>query len=76
MSERLPRIEGKDLVRALKKTGFAELRQRGSHLHLYREADRRRVTVPMHAGRILPPGMLSGILRDAGVTVEELVSLL
>ena len=76
MSDRLPRIDSQDLIRALKRAGFEEQRQRGSHLHLRRAADRRRVTVPVHAGRVIPPGTLQGILRDAGISADDLRALL
>ncbi|OGO36990.1 MAG: hypothetical protein A2Z03_01970 [Chloroflexi bacterium RBG_16_56_8] len=71
MSDKLPRIDCQDLIRALKRAGFEEERQRGSHLHLRRASDRRRVTVPMHKGRTVPVGTLRAILRDANISVEE-----
>jgi predicted RNA binding protein YcfA (HicA-like mRNA interferase family) len=76
MSDGLPRIEGRELVRALKKAGFLEIRQRGSHLHLRRDADGRRATVPIHTGRIVPPGTLGAILRDIEMDAAELRKLL
>lgn len=76
MSEGLPRIEGRELVRALKKAGFIETRQRGSHLHLYREVDGKRTTVPIHTGRTIPAGTLGAILRDVDLTSGELRALL
>jgi len=36
MSPKLPRVDCRQLVRALKRAGFEEQRQRGSHLHLRR----------------------------------------
>lgn len=54
MSERLPRITGSELVKALKQVSFEERGHRGSHLHLMRSSDGRRLTIPVHAGRILP----------------------
>ena len=36
----------------------------------------RSVSVPCHGSRDLPPGTLSGILDDAGLTVEEFIELL
>ena len=76
MSPKLPSVNCEQLVHALKRAGFVEQRQRGSHLHLRREADKKRVTVPMHKGRAIPPGTLRSILRDAGITVEEFGELL
>jgi predicted RNA binding protein YcfA (HicA-like mRNA interferase family) len=76
MSEKLPRIEGREVGRALERAGFAVKRQKGSHVHLRRSSDQRRVTVPVHSGKTLPLGTLRGILRDAGVDVEEFRRLL
>jgi predicted RNA binding protein YcfA (HicA-like mRNA interferase family) len=33
MSEKLPRVEGHELVRALERAGFERVRQKGSHMH-------------------------------------------
>ena len=76
MSPRLPRVDFRQLVRALKRTGFEEQRQRGSHLHLRRASDGRRVTVPIHQGRTVPVGTLRAILRDADISVDEFLELL
>lgn len=76
MSEKLPRVDCQDLIRALKRAGFAEERQRGSHLHLRRASDNKRVTVPVHKGRIVPLGTLRAILRDADIRVDEFRKLL
>ena len=74
MSNRLPRIDCPELTRAPKWAGFQEHRQRGSHLHLKCETDGKRVTVPVHKGRIIPPGTLRAILRDADISIEECAS--
>jgi len=76
MNPKLPRVTCDELIRALKRAGFEEQRQRGSHLHLRRARDGRRVTVPVHKGRIVPVGTLRAILRDAGITIEEFRELL
>ena len=76
MSDKLPRVTGEELVRALKRAGFVERGQRSSHLHLFREADRRRLVVPVHKGQGLPIGTLHAILRDAGIDTDEFRHLL
>jgi len=76
MSPRLPRVGSRHLVRALKRAGFEEQRQRGSHLHLRRASDGKRVTVPVHQGRTVPVGTLRAILRDADISVDEFRELL
>ncbi len=72
---RLPRLRGKDLIRALEKIGFQSTRTRGSHVFL-RHPDGRVVVVPVHAGETLGLGLLKSILRDVEVTPGELLDLL
>jgi YcfA-like protein. len=43
MSEKLPRIDCQELIRALERAGFVKKRQKGSHLHMWREADKKRM---------------------------------
>lgn len=76
MSEKLPRVDCQQLVRALERAGFEKQRQRGSHLHMLRSSDHKRVTVPVHRGRILPVGTLRAILRDADISIEEFRNLI
>ena len=71
MSLKLPNVEGAALVRILEKRGFVKKRQKGSHVHLFREIDRRRVTIPVHKGKSIPVGTLKAILRDADLSAEE-----
>ena len=68
-------IKPEDLIRALKRAGFVEKRQRGSHFIMSNEAGQIAV-IPMHKGRDIPIGTLRGILRDAKLTPEEFEKLL
>jgi predicted RNA binding protein YcfA (HicA-like mRNA interferase family) len=54
-------------------SGFAQVRQRGSHVVLKKQTPEGDVgcVVPLH--HELSPGTLHSILRQAGVTVDELV---
>ncbi len=72
---RRKRITGKELIRALKKAGFAVIRTQGSH-HRLRHTDGRVTTVPVHAGETIGPGLLGQILRDCDLTHEQLEALL
>ncbi len=69
----LPSASGKQVVRALERAGFQQVSQRGSHVKV-RHADGRKAIVPMH--RELARGTLRSVLRQAGLTVDELVALL
>lgn len=71
----LPSVSGKELVTALRKTGFEVVRVKGSH-HFLRHRDGRTTVVPVHAGETLGPGLLAKILRDCKLTREELHPLL
>jgi predicted RNA binding protein YcfA (HicA-like mRNA interferase family) len=71
----LPVIPGKDLIRALQRAGFEVIRQRGSHVRLC-HPDGHIVIVPVHAGQDVGRGLLRKILRDADLSVEELINLL
>ena len=67
---RLPRVTGREVVRALERAGFVFDRQRGSHVILLNPETRRRVSIPVHAGRTVKVGTLRGILEDAGITPD------
>ena len=69
MTERLPVVSGRRAVKALRKLGFEEVSQRGSHLKLRNESGRT-VIVPLHDE--LARGTLRSILRQADVSIDEL----
>ncbi|QQR79885.1 MAG: type II toxin-antitoxin system HicA family toxin [Deltaproteobacteria bacterium] len=68
MSPRLPRITAKDLIRFLKQNGFENFASKGSHQHFINPLNQRKVTVPVHSGKIIGPGLLKAILNQAGLT--------
>ena len=73
----LPRVSGKQVVRALKRLGFETFNQSGSHVYLHRWDGTRwslRVTVPVHGNKILKLGTLKSILKQAAVSVDEFTS--
>lgn len=72
---RLPVVYGRELARALERCGFHLDRQKGSHMVLRQSvAPFRRVTVPDRSA--VAKGTLRAILRQPGLTVEQLVALL
>jgi predicted RNA binding protein YcfA (HicA-like mRNA interferase family) len=72
---RLPRnVSGRDCIRALEKAGFVQSGGRGSHVTMKRDDPPARTVVPLHS--TLKSGMLSSILRQAGLSVDEFVRLL
>jgi predicted RNA binding protein YcfA (HicA-like mRNA interferase family) len=76
MSQRLPALGARAVVRALERAGFVISRTSGSHFRLIHARDpARKVTIPMHRGD-LKRGTLHGIIAQAGLTVAELIALL
>ncbi|MDA8281224.1 MAG: type II toxin-antitoxin system HicA family toxin [Actinomycetota bacterium] len=73
MTPALPVLSGADAVRALAKAGFVRVSQRGSHVKL-RHGDGRVAIVPLH--KELARGTLQSVLRQAGISPEELAALL
>ena len=76
---RLPRIDGRTLVRAMERDGFKVVRIKGSHFILQKifpDSEVVTIPVPVHAGRIVKVGTLSGILRKARISRERLGALL
>jgi len=72
---KLPVISGRDAVKAFGKLGYVFDRQAGSHMILRNEAPPfRRLTIPDH--KTIAKGTLRSLIREAGLTVEELVALL
>lgn len=68
----LPILRPAELIRALERMGFRLSRKSpGSHLRFVHE-DGRRTTVPMHEGKTVGRGLLRKILKDVGVSIEEL----
>ena len=65
-----PVLKPQEVATILKKLGFTESRQRGSHKQ-FRHQDGRKTTVPFHQGRDISPILLHRIARDIDLTVEE-----
>lgn len=70
----LPRISGRDCIKALERVGFDVKRQRGSHVVLRRDDPFAQVVVPDH--KELDRGTLRAIIRQAGLSVEGFNRLL
>ena len=68
---KLPRVTGADAKRAFSRLGFSETRSSGSHCIMKKEGHYLRLLIPIHAGKVLGKGLLSSLLSDAGISVEE-----
>ena len=74
---KLTGLNGRRIVKALQRGGFELVRVSGSHHMLCKPGKpARKVSVPVHGARDLPPGTVGSIVEQAGLTVEEFIALL
>ena len=71
---RLPRVSGRQAVRAFERAGYEVRRQRGSHIALGKTGSPVTLSVPNH--REVATGTLRALIRKAGLTVDEFRELL
>jgi len=73
--QKLPVLSGLELVKLLRKVGFEENRQKGSHIILVKqtEVEKKTLVVPLH--NEIDKGTLVEIIRQAGLTREEFFEL-
>lgn len=73
MNPRLPRdLSARDVLRAFLRAGFKVVRQTGSHVQLLRGSTK--LSLPYH--KKLGTGLLRGLIKDAGLSIEEFLRLL
>ncbi|MBU6431566.1 MAG: type II toxin-antitoxin system HicA family toxin [Patescibacteria group bacterium] len=73
---KLKRLNAKKVIQKLKRAGFVEAHQRGSHLYLKNNNGSKIVTVPVHGSKDIPVGTLYNIVvKQAGLLVEEFNNL-
>lgn len=72
----LPRVTGREVVRARERLGWVVVARRGSHVKLKHPNRGGRVTVPMHPGETFGPGLVRSILAQAGITTDEFRAVL
>ena len=71
MSTKFPVKNAKELIKILEKKGFTFSRQSGSHA-IYSNLNGIGVTVPIHGKKDLGKGLLKQIIKDAGLSNDDL----
>jgi predicted RNA binding protein YcfA (HicA-like mRNA interferase family) len=79
---KLPRVKSSEVIRALERLGFVQVRQKGSHVILKKQirledggetqVSELGCVVPLHS-KTIAVGTLSSILNQANISVEELL---
>ncbi len=70
MSRRFPVCNAKEVIKVLRKHGFALVGQSGSH-QKWRHQNGRQVIVAMHGSKPIPIGTLKSIIEGSGLDMEE-----
>lgn len=70
---KLSNISAKKALKAFKKIGYRIDHQTGSHMILY-HPERQTLSLPNH--KELAPGLLRGVIRTSGLTVDEFLSII
>jgi predicted RNA binding protein YcfA (HicA-like mRNA interferase family) len=73
---KLPVLSAAEIVRALERLGFAQVRQRGSHIILKKRVFEGSVGCIVPAHKVVAAGTLRGILRQAKVEPDDFLKML
>jgi predicted RNA binding protein YcfA (HicA-like mRNA interferase family) len=73
---KLPVISGKEAVKAFEKLGYAPVRQKGSHIRMKHLSDASKTLISIPNHKVLGKGLLRKLLRDANITVEQLMKVI
>lgn len=75
MGSKYPVLPPNDVIKVLKKLGFNQVSQRGSHAKFKNTTDPiKTVIVPMHSE--IAKGTLKSILEQANTSIDEFLNLL
>ena len=73
---KLPLLTFREVSKVLRKLGFKELRQEGSHV-FFKHPDGRTTLIPNHSGEEIDRGLLNKIIKkDLQVSREKFMQLL
>ena len=72
----MPPLSPQKVIAILEKKGFVLKKVTESHYIFANDETKRRVTVPFHSSQDVARGTLLQILKDAGISREELQDLL
>ncbi len=73
----VPALNSRKVIKTLKKLGFVEDRQKGSHLILVNPTTSRKTVLPIHAGKTIKKPLLKSIIEDdVGISIEDFLKAL
>lgn len=69
---KLPSFKPREVVKRLRKLGFMEHHQVGSHLTMKHSGTKKRAVIPLHL-KDIKKGTLLSLLREAGIDEDDFV---
>ncbi len=73
---KLPLLSSREIIKALSKTGFQQVSQKGSHIKLKRKEDDHTWIVIVPNFNEIPVGTLRSIIRQSGLDKRDFLNLL
>jgi len=73
---KLPRLSGKEVIKALSKSGFEVIRQKGSHVIMKKKTSEGEIATVVPNHKEVDRGTLLEIIRQAKLTRDEFMNLL
>ncbi|MEK6923035.1 MAG: type II toxin-antitoxin system HicA family toxin [Nanoarchaeota archaeon] len=73
---KLPRLSGKEVIKALSKSGFEVVRQKGSHVIMKKKTLEGEIATVVPNHKEIDRGTLLEIIRQAKLTRDEFMNLL
>jgi predicted RNA binding protein YcfA (HicA-like mRNA interferase family) len=67
-------LSGRDVCKILSANGFAEVRQKGSHIVMQKKLNNSTITVPVPNHSEIKIGTLQSIIRQSGISKEQFES--
>ncbi len=68
---KLKNLTAREVLEILKREGWYEVAQKGSHVQLKHPEEKGKITVPIHKGKVLPIGTVKSIFKQAGIKDVE-----
>ena len=75
MGQRYPICSASDVIRVLRRNGFVQIGQKGSH-QKWRHPDGRQVIVPAHGSKLIPIGTLKSIIEGSKLGIDGFARVL
>lgn len=73
---KLPALSGEQAIKCFEKLGYEVKRQKGSHVRMLHKFDKNKKPLTILLHKVLGKGLLRKLIRDAEISVDDLIKLL